>query len=55
MARASLVAGALIGRLVLQVRSQAADLAAVAEIANGISGDSNVCSRARHHPSSSLS
>jgi K+-sensing histidine kinase KdpD len=34
-----LVAGTLIGRLVLQVRSQAADLAAVAEIANGISGD----------------
>lgn len=37
-----LVAGALIGRLVLQVRSQAADLAAVAEIANGISGDSDL-------------
>ncbi len=37
-----LVAGTLIGRLVLQVRAQAADLAAVAEIANGISGDSDL-------------
>jgi hypothetical protein len=40
------VAGALIGRLIAQVRAQGADLAAVAQIANGISSDADLA-RAR--------
>ncbi|MEA2390103.1 MAG: hypothetical protein QOK31_212 [Solirubrobacteraceae bacterium] len=36
------VAGTLIGRLIGQVRAQAADLAAVAQIANGISSDADL-------------